>query len=284
MSLGPLMARARRTGEQLTKLLRNFPVESAGVLGGRGYVRLLCSLAGALPTVLRDGTLTEVDRRMGSRPWRVRFKGSAFVVDCPFFDARTAAFDPSYSFGLIRELFIRNCYLRDLPRGIEACDVVVDCGANRGLFSLYAATRAQRVIAVEAQPAFADMIRASMAFNGLTNYEVDEVFVGGGGALANHAGLATTHTDIDALMGRHEIKAIDFLKLDIEGSEYELFRDAAWLKSVKRLSMEVHCQFGSPDTIVSALRAHGFMVQLRDADLRQVDSPASASFIYAAVR
>jgi FkbM family methyltransferase len=68
-----------------------------------------------------------------------------------------------------REIFLDNCYLR---HGITLSDsaVVVDVGANVGLFTLYVTARwpGARVLAVEPIPGTFDALRANLAHHGRT--------------------------------------------------------------------------------------------------------------------
>lgn len=51
---------------------------------------------------------------------------------------------------------------------------------------------------------------------------------------------------------------IDVLKMDIEGSEFEVFKNPEFLKRVKVLGIEIHHECGDAEIIYSALRKYGF--------------------------
>jgi FkbM family methyltransferase len=53
---------------------------------------------------------------------------------------------------------------------------------------------------------------------------------------------------------------IDILKMDIEGGEFELFKDPSWLEIVKVVAMEIHHEKGDPHIIFDAFRKHKFNV------------------------
>ena len=57
---------------------------------------------------------------------------------------------------------------------------VIDLGANRGLFSVWAALAGAHVVAVEAQLGFAPVIRGLAAHNGVANRVHVEIAVAGG--------------------------------------------------------------------------------------------------------
>src|ERR1700679_1401615 len=78
-----------------------------------------------------------------------------------------------------REMYCRNVYLRTglvMPHA----GWVVDLGANRGLFSVWAAMAGGEVVAVEAQQGFAPLIRSLAAHNGVeSRVHVKTAFAGG---------------------------------------------------------------------------------------------------------
>ena len=78
-----------------------------------------------------------------------------------------------------REMYCRNVYLRagfSLPR----TGWVLDLGANRGLFSVWAALAGAQVVAVEAQQGFGRQIRSLAAHNGIGDRVQVEIAVVGG--------------------------------------------------------------------------------------------------------
>ena len=53
---------------------------------------------------------------------------------------------------------------------------------------------------------------------------------------------------------------LDILKMDIEGGEFEVFKDSSWLDLVDIVSMEIHDTLGNPHFIIDALNRHKFKV------------------------
>lgn len=271
----------------MRKLALNFTCRALAVLGFKQYARFWLTLLRGLPSVIRTRKLGHVDQLMGSVPIVVNYRSKRFSVDCPYCDARTRSIDDSGAFGLVRELFIRSCYLHDSrdSSALASLEYVVDCGANRGLFSVFAATFAKQVIAVEAQPIFAELIHRNMTLNGLTNYTIDHSFVGMGGAL-KRSGVSPSRptVTISDLIRTHGLSRIDLLKLDIEGSEFSLFAEPSWLDCVRNITMEIHREEGDPARILASLRRYGFKYDLWDEELRPVDRAGAAAFLYATGR
>ncbi len=128
--------------------------------------------------------------------------------------------------------------------------VVVDVGANLGLSVLALAPLAARVLAVEASPRTVAALRRTVAANGLdARVAVDAVALGAApGELAFHqsthsagshllsaetlggAGLPVVRVPVetlDALVARHGLGRVDFIKIDVEGHETEVLDGAA---------------------------------------------------------
>jgi len=86
---------------------------------------------------------------------------------------------------------------------------------------------------------------------------------------------------VEEMMDRCDLQKVDFLKMDIEGAEYAIFRDSQeWLKRVDNLAMEVHYRLGDPGEIVQHLQNAGFRVAWADDNGDPVDT-RSAAYIYA---
>jgi FkbM family methyltransferase len=119
---------------------------------------------------------------------------------------------------------------------LERGQTLLDVGANIGLFSVEAARIGANVIAIEAAPHHADAIRASVRVNGFHQIEVVPFAVAdtdGSAVLrlpygGNHGSFTLGQIDgdhaievevrtIDEIVGG---RSIDFIKIDIEGSEY----------------------------------------------------------------
>ena len=120
---------------------------------------------------------------------------------------------------------------------IDRQDVVVDCGAGEGLFSLFAAKRCRKVYAIEPLPRFVQAMK--LTFSAFRNVEIIQC------ALSDHQGIAHLHpsgissslsthsheditvkTDtVDNLFFKKGIK-VNFMKADLEGSEMEMLQGA----------------------------------------------------------
>lgn len=164
----------------------------------------------------------------------------------------------------------------------EVSGVVIDAGAHAGTFSAMAALDAERVLAIEANPAILPMLRANLRRNRIANVEVLERAVWGtagtrtfhaptdsssGTVIADVSGGAEVETvTLDQLVA--DLGEIDLLKFDIEGAEFSMFAGASdeALRRIRRLVGEIHLCYGHDDElqdIVERLKHLGFAVEVR---------------------
>ena len=128
----------------------------------------------------------------------------------------------------------------DLALGmLEPGAVVLDLGAHIGTFSLAAVARGFRVVAVEAAPRNAALLRASARANGLDELVVVEAAVsdtpgvlrfrpvGAWGHVTDRwaPGVVEVQAQpVSQILREHDIRRVDLVKLDVEGSEMAVIR------------------------------------------------------------
>jgi len=142
--------------------------------------------------------------------------------------------------------------------------IIVDAGANIGLSSIYYANRypSAAIIAVEAEVSnFAMLERNVRPYKQITPIHAalwnHEGFINlsnplGGQGQWNKWGITTTENgrgervravSVRSLMDQFRLSRIDLLKVDIEGSEVEVFSACDWLPFVNALVVETHDRF-----------------------------------------
>lgn len=128
---------------------------------------------------------------------------------------------------------------------INPGDVVLDCGANIGLFSAIASHRGARVLAFEPDVDVArDLLKKTAEFNGNGNIDIFQFALSdtsgkayftpnsidiGGGKLGDGGGNECVSIDtiaVDDFVEQNNIEKIDFIKADIEGAERKLLKGA----------------------------------------------------------
>ena len=131
-----------------------------------------------------------------------------------------------------REIYSENEYNR-FGIQIEEGDVVLDCGANVGIFTQYAFDMgASQVLAYECDVP---------CYNCYTKNILDDRAkltlgtVGGG----------ENDVDLAKILNQHQVEKINFAKVDIEGAEWGLFDKikAEDIKKVDKWAIEFHTQY-----------------------------------------
>lgn len=263
--------------KQVQKIRNNILTGRAvSVLGPATYSAYLARLLTSLPQIVREGDLRPLDKAMGRVARQFHYRGSSFFFDCAFCDAQLA--EDSFAFGVVREIYIRDCYFKWQPAwAYDRARTVIDLGTNRGAFSTLMTTRADRILSVECNPQYLPIIRHHMALNKYSACTIENAFIGSGGAMES----AVPHLSMDELFERHRLESVDFMKMDIEGSEFSLFESPDWLKRVRALSMEVHPSYGDPALLLARFREHGFTCVVADDNLQPLQDARQASFMYA---
>ena len=168
--------------------------------------------------------------------------------------------------------------------------LIVDAGANIGMASLYFAHRypQAQIVAIEPESSNFEMLRRNCT--GVTNVILLQ------GALwpvccpleienptteawtfaitqrpSNYGGAAISAITIANILERTGAKKIDFLKLDIEGSELQLFSEGAeqWIDLVETIAIELHDRYrpGCAQAFYSVLASRKFIQEIRGENI-----------------
>jgi FkbM family methyltransferase len=229
--------------------------------------------------VVGTGNLAAADRAMAPGRYAFQVGGRTVLVD-------------GSAFAGARELYGRGVYFAPPGFHLRPTDVVLDLGANVGLFSVAAGVLTRRVVAVEAQSGFVEEIRRNAAMNGCTDkVAIEHGLLGPGKGVfadpdrlrtASHYGTTPPTITIPDLLAKHGIDRIGFLKCDIEGAEFGVFRRGDdWLSKVDRVAMEVHPDFGDPEELASVMREHGLRVHFSNNDLETVSRLTETGYLFA---
>ena len=195
---------------------------------------------------------------------------------------------------VVKETVLDRVYERFFGDQIAADWTILDVGAGLGDFSVSAARRASRgyLHAYEPAPNSAALLRRNLEVNGIANVTVFEEAVAGtrgevfleqdvpeavmfklaAGASGEHGGSVAAVTLADA-MARLPGERCDLLKMDCEGSEYEILLGAepALLDRIDRISIEYH-DFDHADRtpdLSAYLQSLGRSVRLRPSEVYQ---------------
>ncbi len=223
-----------------------------------------------------DNPLAIAASALTGRPFVARVKGG------PRFAARSAM-----DAWVLKE----TCLDRDYERGagpIQDGWTVADVGAGLGDFAVSVAARIPngRVLAFEPFGESFALLERNIALNGVTNVFARRLAIGGVAGqtrLSLGTGVAVQHSTaregapeasetveqlpLGAALAALGANTCDFLKMDCEGAEYGIFRQAAadgTLKCLARIAMEFHdgVADGTGKWLAGFLSERGFAVTL----------------------
>jgi len=176
------------------------------------------------------------------------------------------------------EMYGRRVYFAYPELRIRPGDIVLDLGANQGLFTLLASRIGGRCVAVEMQSGMLTLIRRNLAANGC-RAEIVHGLIGSSTGVcsdrarmraASHFGSEPRVVTLNGLVEEFGLPRIDFLKIDIEGSEFDVFgHNTEWLEITRQIAMEVHGPHGDPEEIADVLYSAGFQVRRRTASTQR---------------
>lgn len=163
--------------------------------------------------------------------------------------------------GSLIELWYEQCYTRNGFYEPKDGDVIIDCGAHVGLFSIFIARRnpACRVISFEPSENY-DYLQRNVAAVGVKNIEIHRLAVGKehgwvhmvhstGRSIDNRAetvakadSTAVKLIPLTEVLAMAKKERIDFFKMDIEGSEIDVMNAATreTLLRIERFGIEYH--------------------------------------------
>ena len=169
--------------------------------------------------------------------------------------------------------------------------VIVDCGANIGLSSLYFKSIYPNAIlhAFEPDAALFDLLEKNAQVNGFTDTYLHQaaVWIENTNLSFSNKGSEASHIDLSN-QSTHQVKAIrladflgqfdhiDFLKMDIEGAEFQVVADCLdGLKKVDHFFLEYHGKVNQTKqlhTLLQQVESIGFNIYIKMA-ADQLTSP-----------
>ena len=180
-----------------------------------------------------------------------------------------------------KDELVRRCYAFETLRSDP---VVIDGGANIGMFSLSTLRDhpGARITAFEPDPRISAMLRENLASNNASHVVIVDAALGptagemsfapdgqAGGALVS--GVAEMRVRVVAL-SQYLTSEVDFLKLNIEGAELDVLREAAasnGLRHVRAMVIEYHGWAGGEQRLgplLDLLDAQRYRYLIHDLD------------------
>ena len=186
----------------------------------------------------------------------------------------------------VSELFVSDCYIRDLLVPLPRNPVVVDIGGFIGDFALYAVKRlnARKVIVCEPSPKNWALLLKNIANNGYEDRikPVHKAVTDGRNLMMNidapdeHqcmvSGYDTSGQPLSSVPGislsnllrEHAIENVDLLKIDCEGGEYEILESTPGdvLSRIRNIVFEFH-DLSKLEGAKQRLRREGYSLHVR---------------------
>jgi len=152
---------------------------------------------------------------------------------------------------------------------------VLDAGAFVGLYTLKASRYAKRVVSLEPSEQNYRYLESNIMLNGADNVEPRQVALSSKAGFSRFSQSGTTSTLSEG--GQQAVETttlddvvesvghVDLLKLDIEGSEYEVFAASrSALREIAKITAEIHIYTGAHkrglERLITSLGENGFEV------------------------
>jgi FkbM family methyltransferase len=165
-------------------------------------------------------------------------------------------------------------------------EIIIDCGANVGLSTLFFKRKfpSAQIIAIEPEESnYQSLVKNTLAYKEVTPVKagvwpktamlevVDEWNFGNWGFVCKETDVKTDTSvsaiSIPDLMKKFNIEEIDLLKIDVEGTELELFSSdyEYWLPKTKVIMIELHDSYrrGCSKSFFSAIVKYDFSIYQR---------------------
>jgi FkbM family methyltransferase len=196
------------------------------------------------------------------------------------FNGKEVVYTDAASFvSMYEEIFVKEIYHF---KSAEVSPFIIDCGSNIGLSVIYFKSLfpSSSIIAFEPDKNIFQILKKNVESLSLHNIQLQEnaiwksdeelSFVSQGGLSGSIADSGQTKTvKVKGLRLKNLLdKKVDFLKIDIEGAEYEVLKDcAAELKNVRNLFVEYHSvkdEVQRLDEILAVFKEAGFRYQVQE--------------------
>lgn len=161
--------------------------------------------------------------------------------------------------------------------------LIIDCGSNIGLSVIYFSLcyPLSKIIAFEPDQKNFELLKLNVDRHRLKNVELnntavwnknEEITFHANGSEASHIGMAGSGYKVKAVSLNNllqQFDRIDFLKIDIEGAEYDVVKDCEGnLQKVEHLFLEYHGkaeETNKLNEILLVLQRSGFKLYIRNA-------------------
>lgn len=190
---------------------------------------------------------------------------------------------------MVYEIFVLNCY-NPPDFAIKSDDVVIDIGANLGVFTIFAARKTKnKVFSFEPFSENVKKLKDNLEINAITNVIYNEIAVtdkigysylttnGTSAGLyltkkittnnGNFAKISTT--SLSDIFDKYNLKNVGFLKMDCEGSEGIILHSTPerYLRKINKIVIEFHDNRSelNHNEIIDLLKNLGFHTEIQSS-------------------
>ena len=165
-------------------------------------------------------------------------------------------------------------------------DVIIDVGGHIGLFSLYASQFCKNgsIFTFEPMVENFDLLSENIKLNNLDNIKIFNLAVSNSNSSvklylnqddAGHSmfsksskSVTVNSISLQQIFDNNNIDYCDFLKLDCEGSEYEIIKNlpTPYFKKIKKMIIEYHMADTNPellDELISILKSQNYTLETK---------------------
>lgn len=223
-----------------------------------------------------------ISSRIKSRLKNLFFKKKRFRMYEELFRGKKLLIHDVASFELGKnELFVNEMYIFENK---SSDPYIIDCGANMGMSIIYFKSLYPNstILAFEADKKIFEVLKTNVESYGFTGVTLENKAVwnssellnfvtdgGAGGRLGFEDKISSQVVHGVRLKEYLNAKKVDFLKIDIEGAEYEVLLDCKNdLKNVDRLFIEYHSMSGKPQNLhqlLDIVSQAGFRYHIKEA-------------------
>ena len=125
----------------------------------------------------------------------------------------------------IKEVIMDECY--EKFKTVKKNDLVIDIGASIGDFSILSSKKgAKKIYAIEMNKKLVQIMKKNIKFNNAKNIII----------------INKKINSLDEIFHKYKIKKCNFLKVDCEGCEYQIFKkiNQSNFKKIKYIALEIH--------------------------------------------
>jgi len=226
------------------------------VCGFAAAMKWLLFIFLTLPQCIKHKNLQPADKLFGVGPVAVKSKNGKVNLS------------GGQIFSSIREIWVRNVYLKDNFIKIPDEGVVVDLGANVGAFTMLALANSKtgKVISVEPNAEFNKLLLRQVTNNNFNDRVIlQRYFIGSVSTTQKEMLKAPDSKDAQFITQKefielNKLSRIDFLKCDIEGGEFDFINDTSLLQITNQLAIEIHDSTGDRNEFIKKLKELNFQI------------------------